>query len=794
MNDMKTFGFIIPNIIYSNESKVWSALMKAAKLRNVNLINFIGAELNPKDILRMGANAIYKFVNPDKIDGVLIWSSIMCMNVAQDVFGEFVRGFGVPVVSVDDIIPGIPSVVGDNDGGIRMMMDHMIKVHGKKRLAFIRGPENSSIAEMRFNAYKDTLLANGIGLDQTIISQAASWMDIDSIKNLIDEKAGSIDCIISVSDYKAIAVLSYLRHLGVRVPDDITVVGYDNDQMGKVLSRPLTTIDPDHERSVACGLDLLRDAVKGITPPMKTVIPGRLIVRETCGCLSTCTGSVRMYHNEDEKKDSKTEEDLWLQKAIARSLSGPKSESEFIYELEDRVDDSVKSVGDEEVWYDRICRLRKDHRISRWRFWKNKKIEDIFHQAQLVVSLTSARKIALKNLEKDGFRNKFLEVCQSIVSSNDLDDIYKKCDEGFRKLGISSFCIMLYVDKNNPSSGSKINLISTGGDTLYLHNDTSAVISGGIVPEKLFELAGGIRLISMPLYFQNDQIGLILFGDGPDEGIIYELLRGQISSALKGALLVGQLIERSDILTEGIENLTVSLKGMIDSSEAIGRNMSLQSTAIQEQAGAIEEMFQNIKHIVEMAEKSNSLGEEFNEAAGKGQFSVQDSVKSINTVAEHYEKISEVLSIIKQISEQTNILAMNAAIEAAHAGDSGKGFSVVADEVRRLAESTEENLTGIQSLIRQIFEGIKNAVSLGKDADLKLMDIMNYSARNVVITNQLKASMAEQESGTAEMLRATHDLLKITEEINSNIMAQKESIVEFGKSLNGLETISNRGL
>jgi hypothetical protein len=73
----------------------------------------------------------------------------------------------------------------------------------------------------------------------------------------------------------------------------------------------------------------------------------------------------------------------------------------------------------------------------------------------------------------------------------------------------------------------------------------------------------------MPLYFQNDQIGLALFGDGPDEGLVYELLRGQLSSALKGALLLRRLKERADILSKGIENLTLSLKGMVESSDAI---------------------------------------------------------------------------------------------------------------------------------------------------------------------------------------------------------------------------------
>jgi len=205
-------------------------------------------------------------------------------------------------------------------------------------------------------------------------------------------------------------------------------------------------------------------------------------------------------------------------------------------------------------------------------------------------------------------------------------------------------------------------------------------------------------------------------------------------------------------------------------------------------------MVRNIKQIADMTVKSNSLSEEFKTAAGNGQRSVQDSVESINTAAERSQQIIEILSIINQIVGQTNILAMNAAIEAAHAGDSGRGFSVVADEVKRLAENTGGRVQEIQSSLSQIVDGIKTSAARGKDADLRLAAIMEYAKRNVAIANELKSSMTEQDAGTTEMLKATHELLRITEEVNKNIRAQKEAIVEFSKSIQALESISKRDI
>jgi DNA-binding LacI/PurR family transcriptional regulator len=125
-----------------------------------------------------------------------------------------------------------------------MAVEHMIKVHEKRRIAFIRGPENSALAELRFRAYQDTLRANRIEFNPSLVTPAASWMDTELIKGIIGGKAGAFDCIVSVSDYKLFAALEELYRQGLRVPEDVAVVGFDNDPRGNAY-RPLTTLEPD---------------------------------------------------------------------------------------------------------------------------------------------------------------------------------------------------------------------------------------------------------------------------------------------------------------------------------------------------------------------------------------------------------------------------------------------------------------------------------------------------------------------------------------------------------------------
>jgi methyl-accepting chemotaxis protein len=229
---------------------------------------------------------------------------------------------------------------------------------------------------------------------------------------------------------------------------------------------------------------------------------------------------------------------------------------------------------------------------------------------------------------------------------------------------------------------------------------------------------------------------------------------------------------------------------MVTSADSIMKNMITQANAVEEQAGAIEEMVRNIGQIAVMSGKTKDLSAEFQKTAAAGRNSVQESVDSINVVVGHSKKIIEILGLIRDIASRTNILAMNAAIEAAHAGDMGKGFSVVADEVRRLAESTGDSVHDIEISVASIVEGIEKSASLANDAGDEFVSILAYSKSNADIVSQLNQAMAEQDTGTSEILSATRELLGITEEVKTAIGAQNSSIENFDKSLRLLEESS----
>ncbi len=196
--------------------------------------------------------------------------------------------------------------------------------------------------------------------------------------------------------------------------------------------------------------------------------------------------------------------------------------------------------------------------------------------------------------------------------------------------------------------------------------------------------------------------------------------------------------------------------------EKLDQNIIMQSTSVTESSAAIEEMVANIRSVSDTLDKNTEIVKELTAASEAGHVKVRETVTISEKILSESEGLIEASSVIQSIAAQTNLLAMNAAIEAAHAGDSGKGFAVVADEIRKLADGSSVQGKSISSRLNSFKHSIADISANIQEVE-EHFDNIFVKAENVDMQeSHVKSAMHEQAAGSQQILEAIRQITDIT--------------------------------
>lgn len=230
---------------------------------------------------------------------------------------------------------------------------------------------------------------------------------------------------------------------------------------------------------------------------------------------------------------------------------------------------------------------------------------------------------------------------------------------------------------------------------------------------------------------------------------------------------IEQIKTESEKQQDAVKYAEEQLNLLTNSINEVNNSVNTQANFVEESSASISELVASINAVTQTSELSQSINNELKNIANEGNSDIMNTIESINSINNFSSQIRDIVSIISNISDQTDILSMNASIEAAHAGDSGKGFSVVADEVRKLAEQSGEKANEISKYINDMITQMQSAVKLSNKTGSAFNKINEDIEQSSNLANNIASAMEQQQAGAKEILTSIESLIEATTTIKN---------------------------
>ncbi len=582
-----TIGFLSANIHIGSSRVLWPGVIDAAQAHDANLICYPGGRLHATEEFEAERNLIYQFVNTHLLDGLVSWTSALAGAApAAEVAELHGRYQPLPIVSLAWPLEHGSLVSINGYQGMHDLISHLVDVHDYRRVALLRGPESHPYALERYHAYLDALKEKGLDPDPALVAPSLGWQKgAQAMRVLLDERGlrpgTDFQAVVAVSDLLAIGAINMMAERGIRVPGDVAVVGFNDIEEGRLVRPALTSVSLPFYEQGRQAVNVLVNRLRGQAAPDQVLLDSQLLVRQSCGCPSQSVylaavepagegapggvpggapggapggvPNVKMALRRAQAAltrqiaqviSSQGVAATWAKQLVdafhAELEEDTRTGNHFRTALDGMLQQGVLDGDETAAWQGAISVLRREL-LPVLDDRQQLRAEGLLGQARVVIGEAIQRAQIGRQLQLERQNNLLRDIGQALITTFDVDRLADVLAERLPDLGIASCYLALYENPAVSTEYVQLKLAYTDGcrtdagadgrhpsDRRYPSN---LLIPPDLLPKRRF------ALLVEPLYFQTEPLGFVIFEIGPRDGAVYEVLRGHISTALKGALL-----------------------------------------------------------------------------------------------------------------------------------------------------------------------------------------------------------------------------------------------------------------
>ncbi|HRX15529.1 MAG TPA: substrate-binding domain-containing protein [Spirochaetota bacterium] len=545
-------GVLLQEIESSYNHDILNGIMKVCAKTDSDLFIFVGSALKSPHGTSERRNIIYDIAEHGDLDGYIISTATIGHYSSEKEIIQFVNRFSEkPSISIGNAIEGISSIIINNYHGQKKIVEHLIKTHKCKQIAYITGGDNVDSTE-RFKAFNDAMIENGLSVAPELVHKGDFYYFAgeQAVHSFINSGI-QFDAIVAANDPMALAALFELQRLGYKIPEEVKVSGFDNSSESLYSNPPLSTVtQPTFKIGKVAATELFR-LLNGNKKPEIIPVSTTPVIRESCGCNETLYHDsqydIGMNYNERIKKRISEIEDIpdevieYIQYFINNSgglldkfFAEDSDESEIISEFISAVYYTKPYEKVFACWTDIVSIFEEYFLNTINDFDLRIRVRFLFQRLRAEISGIIQKEVADNYYYLLSFNSSSRTINEYLLLSYDLENIKTTIENFLPNAGIDSAHIALYRHKEDKSGiTEKITLFLSIIDGKRTELENSIITPNNLFTKLRENRNKNVVFIIEPLYFNDEDYGFIIYEHNKDHMIFYGNFTTQICSVLK---------------------------------------------------------------------------------------------------------------------------------------------------------------------------------------------------------------------------------------------------------------------